>query len=140
MEEEQEEEEVVQSEEETPSEEAPTLPSFDSPLNLTGGANASRTEEEEPQSSWSDPTAPPPTDGEEEEFVNAVPPEYEDSNEPGSAMALPAEPAVLPTKLPPVLLELRWLPPRPPTSYDGFNVYVYRDGKTLLHMLTAVPH
>uniref|UniRef100_A0A8C4IDY9 Protein-tyrosine-phosphatase n=1 Tax=Dicentrarchus labrax TaxID=13489 RepID=A0A8C4IDY9_DICLA len=49
---------------------------------------------------------------------------------PGSAMGLPSEAAVLPTKLPPILLELRWLPPRPPSSYDGFNVYIYRDGNS----------
>uniref|UniRef100_A0A3B4XET0 Receptor-type tyrosine-protein phosphatase O-like n=1 Tax=Seriola lalandi dorsalis TaxID=1841481 RepID=A0A3B4XET0_SERLL len=48
---------------------------------------------------------------------------------PGSAMGLPSDPPVLPTRLPPILLELRWLPPRPPTSYDGFNIYIYRDGK-----------
>ncbi|KAI9522436.1 hypothetical protein NQZ68_035776 [Dissostichus eleginoides] len=40
---------------------------------------------------------------EEEEFVNAVVSEYEDSG---------------------------WLPPRPPTSYDGFNIYIYRDGNS----------
>ncbi|KAM8909546.1 receptor-type tyrosine-protein phosphatase O isoform 3-T3 [Spinachia spinachia] len=79
-------------------------------------------------SSWPDPTAPP--DGEEEEFVNAVVPEYEDSNESGSAMGLPPEASVRPTELPPVLLELRWLPPRAPTSYDGFNVYIYREGNS----------
>ncbi|XP_071190390.1 receptor-type tyrosine-protein phosphatase O-like [Salvelinus alpinus] len=73
--------------------------------------------------------SPSPTDG-EEEFVNAVVPEYEDSNEPGSAMGLPPETSVTPTRFPPVLLELRWLPPRPPTTYDGFNVYIYRDSNS----------
>uniref|UniRef100_A0A3Q4MZL1 Protein tyrosine phosphatase receptor type O n=1 Tax=Neolamprologus brichardi TaxID=32507 RepID=A0A3Q4MZL1_NEOBR len=91
--------------------------------------NNSRTEEAEPSSYWLEPTEPSPTD-KDEEFVNGVLPEYEDSNEPGSAMALPAEPSVLPTRLPPILLELRWLPPRPPTSYDSFNVYIYRDGNS----------
>uniref|UniRef100_A0AAR2K418 Protein-tyrosine-phosphatase n=1 Tax=Pygocentrus nattereri TaxID=42514 RepID=A0AAR2K418_PYGNA len=68
-----------------------------------------------------------PTD---DEFVNAVVPEYEDSNEPGSAMDLTTEPTIMPTRLPPILLELRWLPPRPPTSFDGFNIYIYRDGNS----------
>lgn len=78
---------------------------------------------------WLDPTdALPPADR-DDEFVNAVVPEYEDSNEPGSAMGLPSEPSIMPTRLPPILLELRWLPPRPPTIYDGFNIYIYRDGK-----------
>ncbi|XP_061663501.1 receptor-type tyrosine-protein phosphatase O [Syngnathoides biaculeatus] len=64
----------------------------------------------------------------EDEFVNGEVHEYEDSNDVGSAMGLPAESLVLPTKMPPVLLEVRWMPPRAPTSYDGFNVYVRRDG------------
>uniref|UniRef100_A0A3P8UVI2 protein-tyrosine-phosphatase n=1 Tax=Cynoglossus semilaevis TaxID=244447 RepID=A0A3P8UVI2_CYNSE len=40
------------------------------------------------------------------------------------------EPAATEADLPPILLELRWLPPRPPTSYDGFNIYIYRDGNS----------
>ncbi|XP_036375885.1 receptor-type tyrosine-protein phosphatase O [Megalops cyprinoides] len=73
--------------------------------------------------------SPAPT---EEEFVNAVVPEYEDSNEPGSGMdtSLPPEPSVAPTRLPPVLLELRWQPPSPPTNFDGFSIYIYRDGNS----------
>lgn len=86
-----------------------------------------QTMEADSQSDWYDPTTSP-SNAEDEEFVNTVVPEYEDSNEPGSAMNLPEEAAILPTKLPPILLELRWLPPRPPTSYDGFNIYIYRDG------------
>lgn len=79
------------------------------------------------QDDWPDPSPPSLRDG-EEEFVNGVVPEYEDSNEPGSAMDFPSQDAVLPPRLPPVLLELRWLPPPPPSSYDGFNIYIYRDG------------
>lgn len=78
---------------------------------------------------WAGPTEPVLRDAEEEEFVNGVVPDYEDSNEPGSAMDLPTEAAVMATRPPPVLLELRWLPPRPPTSYDGFNIYIARDGR-----------
>lgn len=118
--------EEQQEEEENTAEEAvgaSTQFPFDPTQNLTG-ANANQTT----LSYWLDPTDPSPADG-EDEFVNAVVSEYEDSNEPGSAMGLPSEASVLPTKLPPILLELRWLPPRPPTSYDGFNIYIYRDGK-----------
>lgn len=103
-------------------------------FNTTGGSmgdavvNGSQAEEAEPQSSWLNQTEPPHAE-EDEEFVNAVVSDYEDSNEPGSGMVVPAEPAVLLTRPPPILLELRWLPPRPPTSYNGFVVYVYRDGK-----------
>ncbi|XP_051546505.1 receptor-type tyrosine-protein phosphatase O-like isoform X2 [Myxocyprinus asiaticus] len=71
-----------------------------------------------------------PSDEEEEEFINALVPEYEDSNEPGSAMDLNFEPTVMSTPLSPILLELRWSPPRPPTAFDGFNVYIYRDGNS----------
>lgn len=127
------EEEETQAEENTSDEViGVTYTPFNSTKVLTVSApidvNNSRTEEAEPSSYWLDPTEPSPAD-KDEEFVNGVLPEYEDSNEPGSAMAFPAEPSVLPTRLPPILLELRWLPPRPPTSYDGFNVYIYRDGK-----------
>lgn len=77
---------------------------------------------------WAEPTgSPAPT--EEEEFVNALVPEYEDSNEPGSTMEVTFEPSVMPTPLPPILLELRWLPPRPPSAFDGFSIYIYRDGE-----------
>ncbi|XP_028981058.2 receptor-type tyrosine-protein phosphatase O isoform X1 [Esox lucius] len=76
---------------------------------------------------WPEPTGPSPRNG-EEEFVNAVVSEYEDTNDQGSAMGLPPETSVNPPRLPPVLLELRWLPPRAPTTYDGFNIYIYREG------------
>lgn len=97
----------------------------------TSVSNTNATEEENAtQPYWPEPYgSPSPTDG-DEEFVNAVVTEYEDSsNEPGSAMDVPSDTSVTPTRFPPILLELRWLPPRPPTTYDGFNIYVYRDGK-----------
>uniref|UniRef100_A0A3B4AW32 Uncharacterized protein n=1 Tax=Periophthalmus magnuspinnatus TaxID=409849 RepID=A0A3B4AW32_9GOBI len=100
---------------------------FSLTLNFTDSNNISTSGiTEEP------PTEDPASLDKEEEFVNAVVPDYEDSNEPGSALGLPVEPSVLSTKLPilPILLELRWLPPRPPTSYDGFNIYIYRDGNS----------
>ncbi|XP_051275760.1 receptor-type tyrosine-protein phosphatase O isoform X2 [Dicentrarchus labrax] len=117
---------MEEQEEENVSEEAAgtsTQVPFNPTHNLTAAANQTTL------SYWLDPTDPSPTDR-DDEFVNAVVSEYEDSNEPGSAMGLPSEAAVLPTKLPPILLELRWLPPRPPSSYDGFNVYIYRDGNS----------
>ncbi|XP_068590152.1 receptor-type tyrosine-protein phosphatase O isoform X1 [Cebidichthys violaceus] len=125
-----EEQQEEQQEEGNTSEEvvgAVTRVPFSPTQNLTG-INAVN-ESTETQSYWLDPTDLSPADR-EEEFVNAVVSEYEDSNEPGSAMGLTPEASVLPTKLPPILLELRWLPPRPPTSYDGFNVYIYREGNS----------
>ncbi|XP_035003715.2 receptor-type tyrosine-protein phosphatase O isoform X2 [Hippoglossus stenolepis] len=125
---------LMEEQEENTSEEAAavfTQVPFIPPQNQSGtaAAAAALNQTTETQSYWLDPTEPPATDT-EDEFVNAVVSEYEDSNEPGSAMGLPSDPPVLPTKLPPLLLELRWLPPRPPTSYDGFNVYIYRDGNS----------
>uniref|UniRef100_A0A8C5HJ97 protein-tyrosine-phosphatase n=1 Tax=Gouania willdenowi TaxID=441366 RepID=A0A8C5HJ97_GOUWI len=84
----------------------------------------SRIVEVEPDSYWPDTTMVSPTD---DDFINGVLPEYEDANEPGSSMGW-ADPPVLPPPLPPLLLELRWLSPPPPTSYDGFRIYIYRDG------------
>ncbi|XP_072528764.1 receptor-type tyrosine-protein phosphatase O isoform X2 [Salminus brasiliensis] len=93
----------------------------------TNTSNTSK-DEDPTDATWPEPAgSPSPTD---DEFVNAVVSEYEDSNEPGSAMDLTPEPTVIPTKLPPILLELRWLPPRPPTAFDGFNIYIYRDGNS----------
>ncbi|XP_035474669.1 receptor-type tyrosine-protein phosphatase O isoform X2 [Scophthalmus maximus] len=113
-------------------EEVSTLVPLDPPQNqnLSGTAAFLLSANQTTPSYWldpPDPTDPTPADG-DDEFVNAVVSEYEDSNEPGSAMGLPSDPPVLPTLLPPVLLELRWLPPRAPTSYDGFIVFIHRDG------------
>ncbi|KAL2102898.1 hypothetical protein ACEWY4_002066 [Coilia grayii] len=95
---------------------------------ITASKAGNQSAEAVTRSYWPQPTgSPSPT---EEEFVNAVVPEYEDSNEPGSAMDLPLEAFITPTPLPPILLELRWLPPRPPTTFDGFNIYVYHDGNS----------
>ncbi|XP_060758858.1 receptor-type tyrosine-protein phosphatase O isoform X2 [Neoarius graeffei] len=69
---------------------------------------------------------PSPTEG-EYEFVNGVAPEYEDSKELGSAMDLNPELTNGSNKPPLVLLELHWLPAPPPTTTDGFVVYIYRD-------------
>lgn len=118
---------------------ASTAPPFTPLANLTGATEPApnATVWAEPQSDWQDAASPSPSaSASEEEFVNAVVSEYEDSNEPGSAMGLgppdPPEGGVLPTSLPPLLLELRWLPPRPPTAYDGFNLYIYRDGRRVI--------
>ncbi|XP_028809596.1 receptor-type tyrosine-protein phosphatase O isoform X2 [Denticeps clupeoides] len=95
-------------------------------VNAANGSFAPETTTQpyEPDQTWS----PSPTEG-EEEFVNAAP-EYEDSNEPGSALDLPVEASIIPTPLPPILMELRWLPPRPPTSHDGFKISINRDGNS----------
>ncbi|XP_077450227.1 receptor-type tyrosine-protein phosphatase O isoform X2 [Stigmatopora argus] len=105
------------------------------------------TEEEEPgeaaASAEEPPLGPAPAPrhsvGGEDEFVNGEAPDFVNghfvnghfvngdfggSGDAGSA----SESLLPPAQMPPVLLEVRWLPPRAPTSYDGFNVYISRDG------------
>jgi len=113
-----EEQQEEEQQEEQPSEGASRRVPFSPTRSLTGTNQT--------LSSWLDPTTPPPAE-EEEEFVNGVV-DYEDSNEPGSAMGVPSQASGL-TPMTPMLLELRWQPPRPPTSYEGFNVYISREGK-----------
>ncbi|MGH0120584.1 UNVERIFIED_CONTAM: hypothetical protein FKN15_009371 [Acipenser sinensis] len=84
--------------------------------------NGSDTQPSPTQPSW--PSAMPPTVGDSEEFVNRPVEDYEDENELGSAVESPPAP----TTFPALLLQLQWLPPLPPTAYDGFNIYIYRDG------------
>ncbi|KAJ8373850.1 hypothetical protein SKAU_G00044300 [Synaphobranchus kaupii] len=121
-----------QEEAETRGEEDENAEETDGGLSRSANETYSSVDEAQGQtitdSYWTLHTgSPSPTD---EEFVNAVVPEYEDSNEPGSALGVPMSPeaSVAPTRLPPVLLELRWLPPRPPTTFDGFSIYIYREG------------
>lgn len=96
-------------------------------------SNTSETfQSENSTASYWQTVVPISTEG-EEEFVNQVVSEYEDSKEQGSAMDLNLEPKVMANKLSPVLLELHWLPPRPPTTVDGFNIYIYRDGEPAFH-------
>lgn len=80
------------------------------------------------------PMGRPSPIGGEYEFVNGVPPDYENSKELGSAMDLSPESTDGSNKPPSILLELRWLPPPSPTTTDGFNVYIYRDGKSDLQL------
>ncbi|KAM9771866.1 LOW QUALITY PROTEIN: receptor-type tyrosine-protein phosphatase O [Syngnathus typhle] len=108
-----------------PQEEEPK-PSEEPPLARNRSAGAESTDARD---RWPD-SAAETSAGSEDEFVNGEALEYEDSNDAGSAMALPAESLVLPAKMFPVLLEVRWLPPRAPTSYDGFHIYIGRDGNT----------
>ncbi|XP_077399781.1 receptor-type tyrosine-protein phosphatase O [Vanacampus margaritifer] len=115
---------LIEEEEVKPSEEPPVASTEEPAHNLS-----TTTEITDAQNLWFDTTIEPPADR-EDEFVNGEVHEYEDSNDAGSAMGLPVESLVLPTKMPPVLLEVRWLPPRAPTSYDGFNIYVCKDSNT----------
>ncbi|TTD62573.1 Receptor-type tyrosine-protein phosphatase O [Bagarius yarrelli] len=89
--------------------------------------NTSQVSESENSTASYWPTGhPSPTEG-EYEFVNGVAPEYGESKELGSAMELHPEPTDSSNKPSSILLELHWLPPPPPATSDGFNVYIYRD-------------
>lgn len=61
----------------------------------------------------------------EEEFVNAVPRDY-GAGEVNASGKLTAEPA----PFLPVQMVLTWLPPKPPTAFDGFHINIEREGKT----------
>lgn len=61
----------------------------------------------------------------EEEFVNAVSSDYETNEVNTSGKLKPELPSFLP-----VQMVLTWLPPKPPTAFDGFHINIEREGKT----------
>lgn len=60
----------------------------------------------------------------EEEFVNAVSSDYEASDVNTSGKLNPEPPSFLP-----VQMVVTWLPPKPPTAFDGFHINIEREGK-----------
>ncbi|KFO97670.1 Receptor-type tyrosine-protein phosphatase O, partial [Calypte anna] len=58
----------------------------------------------------------------EEEFVNAVSSDYEASEANTTGKVTPEPPSFLP-----VQMVLTWLPPKPPTAFDGFQINVERE-------------
>lgn len=60
----------------------------------------------------------------EEEFVNAVSRDYDASD---ANMA--GRPTAEPPPFLPVQMVLTWLPPKPPTAFDGFHINIEREGK-----------
>ncbi|XP_018107293.1 receptor-type tyrosine-protein phosphatase O isoform X2 [Xenopus laevis] len=64
---------------------------------------------------WASETIPPDTEG----FVNGMLPDYEDP---------PVRSSEPPSPSPNFKLLISWLPPKAPTAYDGFNIYIFRDG------------
>ncbi|KAM7177723.1 receptor-type tyrosine-protein phosphatase O isoform 1-T1 [Macrochelys suwanniensis] len=59
----------------------------------------------------------------EDEFVNAVPSEYENTSTASTSGKFTPEP---PSFLP-VQMVLSWLPPKPPTAFDGFHINIERE-------------
>uniref|UniRef100_A0A663MVF9 Receptor-type tyrosine-protein phosphatase O n=1 Tax=Athene cunicularia TaxID=194338 RepID=A0A663MVF9_ATHCN len=58
----------------------------------------------------------------EEEFVNAVSSDFEASDVNTSGKLMPE-----PTSFLPVQMVLTWLPPKPPTAFDGFHINIERE-------------
>ncbi|NXE07107.1 PTPRO phosphatase, partial [Lophotis ruficrista] len=58
----------------------------------------------------------------EEEFVNAVSNDYEANDVNTSVKLTPEPPSFLP-----VQMVLTWLPPKPPTAFDGFHINIERE-------------
>lgn len=63
----------------------------------------------------------------EEEFVSAVSSAYEASD----ANTGSGRPTAEPPPFLPVQMVLTWLPPKPPTAFDGFHINIEREGKSL---------
>uniref|UniRef100_A0A8C9RI04 protein-tyrosine-phosphatase n=1 Tax=Scleropages formosus TaxID=113540 RepID=A0A8C9RI04_SCLFO len=109
--------EAQEEEEEEPKSEADPVRPVNSSMERSF---ANDTEDENAPDPYWEVATSSPAPGAQEEFVNAVVPD--ESNESGSAAEPSSFPSSLPTERPPVLLELRWLPPRAPSAFDGFNV------------------
>lgn len=60
----------------------------------------------------------------ENEFVNAIPKDYENSS-PTLEFGGPTPDPLL---FLPVQMVLSWLPPKPPTAFDGFHINIEREG------------
>lgn len=60
----------------------------------------------------------------EEEFVNAVSSDYKANGVNTSGKLMPE-----PSSFLPVQMVLTWLPPKPPTAFDGFHINIEREGK-----------
>ncbi|XP_073506703.1 receptor-type tyrosine-protein phosphatase O isoform X2 [Phyllobates terribilis] len=58
-----------------------------------------------------------------EGFVNEIAPNYDNQ----TLMISSSEDALWPMTLPRFRLVISWFPPKPPTAFDGFNIYIQRD-------------
>ncbi|XP_073420710.1 receptor-type tyrosine-protein phosphatase O isoform X8 [Dendrobates tinctorius] len=59
-----------------------------------------------------------------EGFVNEIAPNYDNQ----TLLISSFEDALWPMTLPRFKLVISWFPPKPPTAFDGFNIYIQRDG------------
>ncbi|KAM5171924.1 receptor-type tyrosine-protein phosphatase O-like [Mantella aurantiaca] len=92
------------------------------------------TEEKYPANDSSETTAPPywwvseTATVDLEGFVNEIPPEYE--NPTSVSFSDETVQDLLPP--PSFKVSISWFPPKPPTAFDGFNIYIHKDGNVTL--------
>ncbi|XP_077324710.1 receptor-type tyrosine-protein phosphatase O isoform X3 [Lithobates pipiens] len=96
-----------------------------SPYNWTEEkylANSSETTA--PPYWWVSETATVDVEG----FVNEIPPDYENP----TSVSFSAETVQDPLPPPSFKVSITWFPPKPPTAFDGFNIYIHKDGNVTL--------
>ncbi|PIO37166.1 hypothetical protein AB205_0105150, partial [Aquarana catesbeiana] len=96
-----------------------------SPYNWTEEkylANSSETTA--PPYWWVSETATVDVEG----FVNEIPPDYENP----TSVSFSAETVQDPLSPPSFKVSITWFPPKPPTAFDGFNIYIHKDGNVTL--------
>jgi receptor-type tyrosine-protein phosphatase O len=86
--------------------------------------NSSDYEATSQPSWWDSATAAPEN---EDEFVSVLPTKYENNTPLSGTEKSPSDSF----SFFPVQMILSWLPPKPPTAFDGFNIHVEREGKTV---------
>lgn len=101
--------------------EIPEIPSG----NISSGWSQVNNSEDESTSQpywWDGASAAPDGD---EDFVSVLPTEYEDNR----TLSRTKKATTSSTSFFPVQMVLSWLPPKPPTAFDGFHIHIEREGK-----------
>lgn len=105
------------------TEETPEIPSG----NVSSGWPDSNSSDYETASQpywWDRASATPES---EDEFVSVLPTGYENNN----TLSDLEKSTSGPLSFFPVQMVLSWLPPKPPTAFDGFHIHVEREGKAI---------
>lgn len=71
---------------------------------------------------WDSASAAPEN---EEDFVSVLPADYDTE----ATLGRTEKPTADPFSAFPVQMTLSWLPPKPPTAFDGFNILIEREGE-----------
>lgn len=104
-------------------EETPETP----PSNVSSGwPDLNSTDHESTsQPSWWDSASAAPEN--EEDFVSVLPMDYDSD----TTLSQTEKPTSDPFSAFPVQMTLSWLPPKPPTAFDGFNILIEREGEAV---------